>query len=84
MGANITDALNTTGNIPNTVDDVGEKKKRLELKRNVVFKLVDYLKEYTAWTSEMLKQFYVIKHIQWICLIMKNAVSSDLMVQAVH
>ena len=57
VGANISDALNATGNVPRTVDHVGEK--RLELKRNVVFKVADYLEEFTAWKSETLKQFYV-------------------------
>ena len=73
VGANITDALNTTGNVPRTVDHVGV------LKRNVVFKVVEYLEEFTAWKSETLKQFYVVIHIQWICP--KNAVSSDRMVR---
>ena len=40
-------------------------KGRVELKRSVVFRVVDYFEELTAWKSETLKQFYVI-HIQWI------------------
>ena len=51
MVANITDALNTTGNIRHTVDNVGEKnerKKRLEFKCNLIFKVVDNLEEFTT------------------------------------
>ena len=70
VGANITDALNTTGNA------------RLELK--VVLQVVDYLEEFAAWKSETPKQIYVFIHIQWICPIAKNAVSSDRMVQAMN
>ena len=62
----------------------GEGEGRLELKRNVVFKVVDYLGEFTASKSETLKQFYVVIHIQWLCPIAKNAVSSDRMVQAMN
>ena len=85
MGANITNALNTTGNIPCTVDIAGEKRrKKLEFKRNVVFKVVDYLEAFMAWKSEMLKQFCVVVHIQWICPIAKNMVSFDQMMQAMN
>ena len=77
VGANITDALNITGNVPRTVDHVGV------LKRNIVFKVVEYLEEFTARKSETLKQFYVVIHIQWICLIAKSTVSLDRMVQAI-
>ena len=49
-----------------------EGTKRLEFKCNVVCKVVDYLKAFTAWKLETLKQFYVVMHIQWICLIAKT------------
>ena len=73
MGASTTDALNTTGNVPRTMDNV---------KWNVVFKVVDYFEEPTARKSETLQQFYVVIHIQWIRPMAKNTVSSDRMVQA--
>ena len=85
MRANITDALNTTGNVPRTVDNVGKGGgERLELNRNVVFKVIDYLEEFTEWKSETLKQFCVVIHIQWVCPIAKNEVCSNRMVQAMN
>ena len=75
VGANITDALNTTGNVPRTMDNV---------KWNVVFKVVDYFEEPTARKSETLQQFYVVMYVQWICPITKNTVSSDRMVSAMN
>ena len=70
--ANITDDLNATSNISRAVDIVGKKNththththRRLELKCNVVFKVPDYLEEFTAWTSETLKQFCVVIRIK--------------------
>ena len=47
-------------NIWKTTTTTTTNKKRLELKGNVVFKVVDYLEEFTAWKSETLKQFYVV------------------------
>ena len=86
VGANITGTLNTTGNVLCTADNVGgeRKTKMLELKRNIILKVVSYLEEFTAWKSETLKQFYVVIHIQWISLIAKNTVSLDRMVQALN
>ena len=48
--ANIRDVLNTTGNIPCTIDNVKKEKKKkgLALKRSIIFKVVDYFKELTA------------------------------------
>ena len=66
------------------VDNVGKKKKVFEVKRKVVFKVVNYLEEVMACKSEMLKQFYAVVHIQWICQIAKNTASSDWMVQAMN
>ena len=63
VGPNITDALKTTGSIPRTVDNGGGGV-GLELKLNAVFKVVDYLEEFTVWKSETLKQFYVVIHFQ--------------------
>ena len=84
VGANTTNALNLTGNIPCTWTMVGRKKKVFEVKRKVVFKVVNYLEEVMACKSEMLKQFYAVVHIQWICQIAKNTASSDWMVQAMN
>ena len=75
--------MNATGKV-SCIADNEKKKKWLELKRNVVFTIVKYLEEFSAWKSETLKQFYVVIHIQWICPIGKNAVSSDRMVQAMN
>ena len=77
--ANISDTLNTTGNVPRTVDNAGGRRKKKRKK-----KVVDYFEEFEAWKSETLKLFYVVIHIQWICPIAKNAVSSDRMVQAMN